>query len=696
MRTKTNARQHILLTWTVLGLLYSGTSISAAQLINEEDIYADIPLTFTATRLSQADKDSPVSTTIINRDMIEAYDPQELIDVLRLVPGFQVVHPRGHRSSLTYHGVADEYARRMQVLIDGRSVYSPILGHVEWASLDLQIEDIERIEVVRGANAASHGANSFSAVVNIITRHPADVGGNYVKLSTGDIKTRRVIARHSGHGDKYDYRASISYRSDEGFNSAEWPDNKRISTLSLRSDIQLNAENSFEVQFGYNDHNHEEGNTTELDFNRPRDVRKLSNFELLRWRYQSSDNEEFSLQFYHNHQSIKDNYFSAPIDDIQAGFSIAAGTTNQPIALSNSSLLHRYDLEFQHTLTPADKLRLVWGASARLDRVGSKFYFNRESNHDYINNQVYRLFGHAEWRPDDKWTINAGLMIENNDVTGTDYSPRLAANYHLDTKNSFRLSYSRALRTPSVLEHQAETYTKLNDGRRIDYIFMGNQSLKPEKLTSIELGYIGNFKRHGLNIDAKLFYERFSDVIASYTDRDFNDPINALLGQAPKTIEGSVTTSGNNSAATIKGFEAQLRYHPTADTQFHLGYTMMKANGRTLKFINGGTGKNVTAYNDTSKEVPRTIGTLQVIHQLEPDIQISMAMHRYGRYFPKGGNDTGDFTIMNWRIAKEFRTSNGNGKIAASFQNMSDEYFDINDEQVFDNRIFLSLEYELE
>jgi iron complex outermembrane receptor protein len=689
--------QHASLLITLLGLSCSGLQASSDKsLITEEDLFSELPFTLTATRLSQAIKDSPVSITVIDRDMIEAYDPQELIDVLRLVPGFQVIHPRGHRSSLTYHGVADEYARRMQVLIDGRSVYSPILGHVEWASLDLQVEDIERIEVIRGPNAASHGANSFSAVVNIITRHSADVTGNYVKITGGDIRTRRVMARHSGHGDKYDYRISVGYRSDEGFDSVEWPDDKRIATLSLRSDIQLNTTNSLEVQFGYNDNNHREGNSFDVDVNQPRDVEARSSFELLRWRHQAGSNEEFSLQFYHNRQYIQDDYNTAPIDSILPGFSALAGTTNQPIFLSNSSFLHRYDIEFQHTFTPSDEWRVVWGSSARLDRVGSRFFFNTDSNRDYINNHVYRLFGHTEWRPNDDWTFNAGLMIENNDVSGTDYSPRLAANYHLDAHNTFRISYSRALRTPSVLEYQADASSKLADGRLIDYFFLANKSLEPEKLSSIELGYVGNFRRYGLNIDAKLFYERFSDVIASYSDRNFNDPINALLGLPPQFIRGSVTTSGNNPAATIKGFEAQARYQPTADTRFHLGYTYMKASGRTLKFINGGPLGLDTAYNDTNKEVPRTIGTLQVIHELGPDIQLSMALHRYSLYSPKGGDDTGDFSILNWRIAKKFNTSNGKGQIAANFQNISDEYFDFADEQVFNNRIFFSLEYELE
>ena len=149
-------------------LAMAGTQSS---LTSEEDIFGDIPVSYTATRLSQSVHDSPVSVTIIDKDMIEAYDPHELIDVLRLVPGFQVVHPSGFRASTSYHGLGGEFSARMQVQIDGRSVYSPILGHVEWTELPIEPEDIERIEVIRGPNAASYGANSFTAIVNIITHH---------------------------------------------------------------------------------------------------------------------------------------------------------------------------------------------------------------------------------------------------------------------------------------------------------------------------------------------------------------------------------------------------------------------------------------------------------------------------------------------------------------------------------------------
>lgn len=98
--------------------------------------------------------------------------------MFRLVPGMYVAYHASYvyttNSMVSYHGLSDAYAHRMQVMVDGRSVYSPLFGGVLWDDIPLALDDIERIEVIRGPNSASYGANSFLGVINIITRHPAE------------------------------------------------------------------------------------------------------------------------------------------------------------------------------------------------------------------------------------------------------------------------------------------------------------------------------------------------------------------------------------------------------------------------------------------------------------------------------------------------------------------------------------------
>ena len=183
----------------ILLLLLSGYCVTAiAREISEQDYFADISAITTATRLPQSPEQSPVSITIINRDMIEASSAIEIVDLFRLVPGMRVAHANGNLFSVAYHGYASAFPNRMQVLVDGRSVFTPLFSIVDWNNLGLTINDIERIEVIRGPNAAAYGANAVSGTINIITRKPFQVEGQSIVLTTGSIGTRNASYRCQG------------------------------------------------------------------------------------------------------------------------------------------------------------------------------------------------------------------------------------------------------------------------------------------------------------------------------------------------------------------------------------------------------------------------------------------------------------------------------------------------------------------
>jgi len=677
-------------------------AISPDELTSEQDILGDIPVSYTATRLSQSVQDSPVSVTIIDQEMIEAYAPQELVDILRLVPGFQVIHPTGFRSSTSYLGLGNAFAQRMQVQIDGRSVYSPIFGHVEWAELPIAIEDIERIEVIRGPNAASYGANSFTAIVNIITHHASHTPGAYIKITNGDRNTKKYLARFGGHHDRLDYRFTTHYQTDSGFDSANFPDSKELKSVNFRADYQPDPDNHFEFHAGYKDTRHEDGNIIEQQVNPERNVDGRTHYQSVRWNHQVGDNEKFSLQFYHNYQRIDDVYETDFIDNLFfPGFATLLGVTNQKATIEDSRLLHRYDLELQHSKQLSDHAQIVWGASARYEESGAAGFFDTQSNHDFITNSTYRLFAHGEWKPSHEWTINAGAMLEHNDVSGTDISPRLALNYHFSPNHTVRASASRALRTPSVLEVRADRVAQVIDASgndvEIDQILLGNDELEPEKLTSLELAYIGHFPRYGINLEAKLFHNRIENIIFDVFNHMFTDPVSAALNpvlgddDAPLNSD-SVRRFENTGTSTLKGFELQLDYSLSPVTRLHAGHTILSARGKRLKEINRDfQGHQV--FVDTSKEVPKSISTLQVIHDLEPNIRTSLAFHQYSEYDFEAGDIAGPFSILNARIAKKFTYQNGKGQLSASFQNLLDDYFDFTQSQVFEKRIFIAFEY---
>jgi iron complex outermembrane receptor protein len=177
---------------------------TAQAAITEADFLDEMPVVLSVSRMSQPLNEAPAAVTVIDSDsdsdMIRASGFRDIPDLLRLVPGFSVAHTRDNTWAIGYHGMADAFSRRFQVLVDGRSIYSPHYGAVYWTDLPLSIDDIERIEVVRGPNAAIHGANAFAAVINIITKTAAQVQGESVSLQFGEQDMRGFTVRH-GAGD---------------------------------------------------------------------------------------------------------------------------------------------------------------------------------------------------------------------------------------------------------------------------------------------------------------------------------------------------------------------------------------------------------------------------------------------------------------------------------------------------------------
>lgn len=187
------------------GLLLLPSSLAAANLddtmalLGSEELYiGELPVVISATRLKQPLNESPVSTSIIDQQMIRASGAQTIPDLLRLVPGFTVGYLSGNYPVATYHGQSERYSRRLQVLIDGRSVYLPTLSGISWSDLVITVDDIERIEVTRGPNASSYGNNAFQAVVSITTKHASTDQGTYVKTTVGAHETADGFYRFSG------------------------------------------------------------------------------------------------------------------------------------------------------------------------------------------------------------------------------------------------------------------------------------------------------------------------------------------------------------------------------------------------------------------------------------------------------------------------------------------------------------------
>lgn len=237
----------------VLTLLIASPLTAVAE---ERDLFfGELPVVASVSRLAQKISETPASVTVIDQEMIRASGARTVEDLLRLVPGFQISSHNQDPALVTYHGLntglasgtsSDEFSSRVQVLIDGRSQFSPLFkSGVNWNLLPVLLENIDRIEVTRGSNTVSYGSNAVMGVINIITLDPAQTRGWLIGANHGNNQVSDQTLRWSGGSDNLDLRFSARQFQDGGFRRAyysDWsdaPDTRRSGLLDLRADLRL-------------------------------------------------------------------------------------------------------------------------------------------------------------------------------------------------------------------------------------------------------------------------------------------------------------------------------------------------------------------------------------------------------------------------------------------------------------------------
>jgi iron complex outermembrane receptor protein len=610
-------------------LLLSGMALAAdIPLPSEEDFVAELPVVLSATRLSQPQSEAPAAVTVIDRQMIQASGARNLSEVFRLVPGFLVAFDNGHNHIVTYHGLSDAYSRRLQVLIDGRSVYLPSFGGVAWTDLPLMLEDIERIEVIRGPNAASYGANSFLAIINITTRHAAAEPGSYVRVNAGSNDVRDGMLRTAGGDQNAQYRLTVGYQQDSGY-AHQFYDSSNITLINGRIDWRAGENNELQFQYGYSGSTHGNGESG-APFDSIRDERATSRFEQLGWRHRFNSDNDLAIQLYHTHHEWNDRYQSLTVPVLNLDLSAASD---------------RYDVDLQQTLGISETMRLVWGAGARLDESQSLAYLGTTKS---LSSSLYRLFGSLEWRLTPNWIVNTGLMYEQYEITGGDMSPRLAVNYHLTRDHTLRASYSGASRQPVVFEESSNARLCLSAPPGcfpFDQLYQSSGGLKPEHIDSGEIGYLGLLSP-ALSLDMRLFHDRIYDLIGVY-HRPYAD------------IDGNVGDFRNGGKAALQGSELQMQYQPSRESRVILGMANVQIESN-----------NYDKYQ-YSKSAPRNSLSLLAMQQFETDWQLSGAYYWHDEVkFLSGVADPYNLKRLDVRLARKTHFADASGEVALVMQNL--------------------------
>ena len=640
-------------------LIYAvgGSHVLAAQekpvrsFLSEEDYLGEMPVVLSATRLAQPLSETPVAMTIIDRQIIEASGARTITDLFRLVPGMVVGYESGNRPIVSIHGMTGIYSRRMQVLIDGRSVYIPTHGGVPWSDLGLALEDIERIEVIRGPNAATYGANSFLGIISIITRGARDTPGTLVKLNAGTQAIRDGVVRVSDTMGDLDYRVTLGYQQDDGFKRRY--DSQQHRYINTAFDYHLGSAGDIETRLGYSGGVNQKGFFEEVD-DVPRDQETISRFEQVRWRRDLGGGDDIALQFYHNYHESDERYSTLLPVPIQFSF-------------DNDVAGERYDLELQNTLGITRDLRSVWGLGWRMDRVLSTGYLGTDAA---VDNRVWRAFFNVEWRAIPSLLFNAGTMWESDDISGSDLSPRIAANYRLTPRQTLRASASRATRNPVSIEEMGNS--RVCAGVTCIQLISSSGGLEPERMKSYEIGYFASVGTN-LSLDIRSYRDKLSDLIEGYS-RPYTQP----------PPFNTVRDFRNRNDAVIKGVEAQFSYRPSFKDRIVLGYAHTHIESTFAKF---------------TVSAPKDSGSLLLVHALPKSYQASLGFYYVGTMGFTDTKPIKPIRRLDMRLARAYKTSKTEGDIALVFQNLLDrydEYYPSNKrDNVFDTRVYLSFSLHL-
>ncbi len=451
-----------------------------------------------AARKSQTLADVSSAVFVINQDDIRHSGATTIPDLLRMVPGVQVASVDGNSWAVSIRGFNGNFANKLLVMIDGRSVYTPLYGGVFWDVQDTLLEDIERIEVIRGPGSTMWGANAVNGVINIITRNAQDTNGALLTGLTGSNERVAVGARYGAAvGDSTHYRLYVKHldRGDTHA-AAKAPDSIRVTRggfrldsapavslgLTLRGDLYggqvSNTFDTFSPAFSET-------------ISRPTGLFGGNILSRLDWL--QSESSKYSLQLYYDR-------------------------TSRDAAISGEDR-DTLDIDLQHNLR-FDKIHeLTWGGGYRFmhDRTSSKnrgFLLTPGSRSDNLLN----LFVQDEITLlPEKLRFIIGAKFEHNDYTGWELQPSARLLWTPRRGYSLWAAVSRSVRTPTRAEQDVRINLAVIPPAPPSplpsvVVATGDRRLKSESLLSYELGFRSDLSET-LSLDISSFYNRYHNLV---------------------------------------------------------------------------------------------------------------------------------------------------------------------------------------
>jgi iron complex outermembrane recepter protein len=451
---------------------------------------------------------TPAAIFVITQDDIRRSGATSIPEALRLAPGVEVAQIDGNHWSVAIRGFAGQFSKSLLVLVDGRSVYTPLFEGVYWDLPYVMIEDVDRIEVIRGPGGTIWGANAVNGVINIITKTADNTQGVLATTGSGTVDQGTGAFRYGGTvGKSFDYRVygMGGIRGQEFHPDNDGFDHWRMGQAGFRTDWKRGEKDTFTVQGDL--YRGESGESIEIgSFFPPAETAEqgqddVSGGDLLaRWQHTTGEGSDIQFQTYFDRTNRQD---------------FELGETRDT-----------FDVDFvQHVRIHSDQ-ELTWGLGARVSP--SNFIQTSQGVNFVPNKQVDSIYsGFVQYELPivrDKLTLTAGTKLEHNNFSGFDWQPSVRLLWMPTPRQSFWAAVTRAVRTPSRLDQDVqfnifdEFYTPPPSGTGpppapIPLYFQidGDPKLKAEQLIGSEVGYRTQIDSN-LYVDFTAFYNSYGNL----------------------------------------------------------------------------------------------------------------------------------------------------------------------------------------
>src|SRR5665213_2008226 len=501
-------------------------------------------------------RDATSAIFVITQEDIQNSGLQHVADLLRMAPGLLVSRVNANEWAITARGFNSEVNNKMLVLVDGRSVYQSTFGGVNWSELDTMLEDIDRIEVIRGPGGTLWGANAVNGVINIITKDSKITQGVYATSLTGSNGNNTAALRYGGKiGDDLYYRIygqTENWGSFQTMTGQNAEDSWMAQRAGFWTDLHLETDTltvEGEYQLGNFDNPVSDFNPLALQNTGSyvNDTVERNDHLLANWVHTFSDGSEGSLLVYY--------------DQI-----------NQQPTNNADIILNTFDAEFQYSFQLNGWNEVTWGGEFRnvSDNYPNPVYLFLYPQEASLNTYGVFLIDKVTL-VDSRLYLTGGVKLENNPYTGDEWEPSGRLLFTPDSNNSFWAAVSRNVRVPSrVEENMAYFLQAFAAGPTTLYAaLVGNTGLTAEDIVSYEMGYRTNFTS-SLSLDLAGFYNRYYNVITA-------DYIQYAPGTGPATpIGGSYVgeiLASNADGGAIYGTEISVKWDITHSLKSAFAYT---------------------------------------------------------------------------------------------------------------------------